>query len=296
MRFVPFFAALFALAAPVAAQQPDGPAPGEDVLVVGRAERETKREATEFVRALTSIPGSIDPVARFDWAPLCPAAVGLADAQNAAITARMRRVATAARIPLADAGCRPNALVIVAADKNGMIDALRRKFPAYFLTDDKTMMDPGKQPGPATAWHLRGRLDRSGTPVSSAPGATVSSPITPSRLSSMIRPIFLAAVVVIERDAVVGLTTTQLADYAAMRAYGGADPKRLGDTPTATILTVLDAAPSAQVPVTLTRWDIAFLRALYAVDADDFGPRQRTAMRSRMADEVARSDAGSPEE
>lgn len=262
----------------------------EDVVVIGRTGRERRREAGEFVRALSSIPGSVDPIARFDGAPLCPAAVGLSEAQNTAVTERMRRIAEAARISLADPGCRTNALLIVARDKNEMIAALRRKHPAYFLTEGKIMVDPGKQPGPATAWHLKGKVDRSGTPVSSEPGAIVSSPIPPSRISSAFRPIFLAAVVVVEREAVVGLTTTQLGDYAAMRAFSGADPAKLRKSQTPTILTVLDADPSALVPVTLTRWDLAYLRALYSGQENHYGPRQRTAMANRVASEIERDE------
>lgn len=267
-------------------------APEDDVVIVGSTERETKREVREFVRALASIPGSIDPIARFDCAPLCPAAVGLSNAQNAAVTARMRRVARSANIPLAAPGCRATALLIVAPDKRELITALRREHPAYFLTGNVMVGDPGKQPGPASAWHLRGRLDRNGNPVSSERGAIVSLPAASSRFSPAFRPIFFAAVVVVEAEAAIGLTTTQLGDYAAMRAFSAADPAKLKKSQTPTILTVLDAGPSAQVPVTLTHWDLAYLRALYSTPERLDSPRQRTTMANRMAKQLADAKDG----
>ena len=76
----------------------------------------------------------------------------------------------------------------------------------------------------------------------------------------MSRPHFIAAVVVVELDALGGLTVTQLADYAAMRAFARTDPRRLKGTGAPTILSAIEAPMNSPVPLTLTEWDLAFLQ------------------------------------
>ena len=207
-------------------------------------------------------------MARFDRTTVCPGAVGLSAARNAEIAARMRVVAKAAGIAVSDkADCKPNALVIFAADKEAMVAALEKAHPVYFRDAYGMPIRTPKQVGPATAWHLEGRLDRSGTPVAYNADTSqyeLNSPLPPSRTSSTMRPIFIAAVVVIQLDSVVGLSPTQIADYAAMRTLAQTDPEKVKGVSAPTILTILDAPDDAEVPVTLTKWDLGYLRGLYA--------------------------------
>ena len=71
----------------------------------------------------------------------------------------------------------------------------------------------------------------------------------------------MASLVVIQLDALRGLTTTQLADYAAMRVFARTQPSRLQRSTAPTILNIIDTPMNAQVPLTLTQWDLGFLRA-----------------------------------
>jgi hypothetical protein len=66
---------------------------------------------------------------------------------------------------------------------------------------------------------------------------------------------FRKSVLVIQSDALAGLTPTQLADYAAMRSLIRTDPKKLRASSPGTILNILDAPMGASVPITLTEWD-----------------------------------------
>ena len=86
----------------------------------------------------------------------------------------------------------------------------------------------------------------------------------PSRITEAVRPQFESAVVVVERKSLVGLTTTQLADYAAIRALTGADPQRLANGASATILHVLEIPMGGAAPITMTQWDLAFLKGFAA--------------------------------
>lgn len=266
--------------------QPEGSGP-DDVVVVGTADRD--KQVRDFVRALTGASSPDMPLARFDMDAVCPAAVGLGDKHDKAIAERMRKVAAAASIAVAKPGCKPNVLVLFARDKVSMIKALRREHPIYFLDANKRPATIPRQRGPATAWHLEGRVDREGNGVNRDPDSghyVVNSSVTPSRISSIMRPIFMASVVVIDLDALVGLTTTQVADYAAMRSFAQIDPSRLARSNAPTILTVLDAPMNSAVPETLTHWDLAYLKALYAAEANHRAARQKSDIRKRMAREL----------
>lgn len=278
-----------AAAGPQSAPPPQATAKDE-VVITGRTQRD--RLIRDYVRALTAVPGR-DPLARFDHATLCPGVVGLSPARNAEIAKRMRVVASAAGISLSKkADCRPNALVIVAADKDAMIAALKQTHPAYFRDLTGALIDPPRQPGSATAWHLENRVDRFGQRVGhNGDYFRVSTPL-PSRISHTMRPIFVAAVVVIELDAVVGMTTTQLADYAAMRTFARTDPEKVKGLSAPTILSVLDAADDAEVPVTLTQWDLGYLRGLYAAAPMRSAWTQRGEIKREIASDLDEAAGG----
>lgn len=265
-----------------------------EITVVGREQRE--KQVKDFVRALT-IGATGDPAARFDYSAVCPGVVGLTPAKNDEIAGRMRAVARAGGLPVSDQpDCRPNALVILTADPEVMIDALRATHPIYFTDPGGQPVEPPKQTGPAIAWHLEGRVDRSGTPVGfdrEQQRYTVSTITTPSHISNTIRPVMLAGVVVIKLDAIVGLSPVQIADYAAMRLYTRSKPQLIKDAGTPTILTILDAADDAEVPVTLTQWDLDYLKAFYR--AAPF--REAGSQRAETARAMRKSldDAATPE-
>lgn len=51
-----------------------------------------------------------------------------------------------------------------------------------------------------------------------------------------------------------------------MRTFAQIDRARLKGTIAPTILTVLEAPMDSEVPASLTEWDLAYLRGLYATD------------------------------
>lgn len=259
-----------------------------EIIVEGT--KEYDRQIDRFVEALTDAPIG-GQLSRFDWTA-CPAAVGLPDEQNQAVTDRMRQVAGAAGIKLAAARCKPNALAIVADDKQEFIEALWNKYPDYFANPQGRRVKPSRDSSPATAWHVEGIVDANGF----VPGQDLfwkyyyTNSVDTSRLQPAAHPHFVAGVVVIERKALAGLTTKQLADYAAMRIFARTDPARLHDQ-APTILSILDAPMGSAVPITLTEWDLGFLRALYASGGRQYAGRQRDEIQSRMRDELERSQA-----
>ena len=297
-------ASTLALGVASAAAAQDGAPPGatsgsgEDVVVVGKNNRADQRqEVRNFVRALDNLTGT-DPIARFDQDSSCPAVIGLNGPRNAAIVERMRRVAKAVGIPVSDSGCKPNVLVIIARNKDETIKALRQKQPIFFRDAAGRPISVPKDKGPATAWQLSGLVDRRGTPVAVDPLAhryVLDTPEGASLINSAARPVVHGSVLVMNVDALVGLTMTQIADYAAMRAFAPTQPRKLKDSGASTILTILDAPADSMVPLTLTQWDQAYLRALYATGAYHNAYSQRADMARRISNSLEHPHVGQPD-
>jgi hypothetical protein len=257
-------ATLGLLASPAAGQQQQQQQPDEsasDIVVTGARVRE--EQVREFVSILSpprgsSIPRFIDQV--------CPVTVGVAPAQKEAVNARLREVAAAIGLSVAGRDCAPNAFVIVVGDKRAFIELLARERGYSFGTMSRAEIGRlARSPGPAAAWQLSGPVDANGRPLRAVGGVYVNRTTQPpSRLRSVSPQAFDASAVVIESAALEGLTTTQVADYAAMRLFAKLDPARLPAAGPPTILTALEAPMGSEVPVTLTDWDVGLLRGLYA--------------------------------
>jgi hypothetical protein len=278
--------AALSLAAPAPAQaqeqQPAEPS-SPDVVVTGT--REGREQVRDFVGALT--PARSGSIARF-IDRVCPYVTGLQPAQNEQVAARLRLIADAAGLEIAGSDCAPNAFVIVTNDKSAFIDALRRRQPAAFATmTSRQIHRLSRTPGPAAAWQLEGPVDADGIPLAwdSLLGAYRNDTAgAASRLTSGGGRAFDAAALVVESRALEGLTWIQLADYAAMRLFAQLDPARLRGTPPPTILTALTAPMGSPVPITMTSWDLGFLRGLYGSRMD----LHPNSQRSEIVREVSR--------
>jgi hypothetical protein len=283
-RFVRLRLAAVSLAAASAASVQAAPAPESDIVVTGR---DMEQQVREFVGALTQAPPR-GQLSRFER-PACPAAFGLAPRDKQAVVSRMRRVAGAAGVAIGGAKCIPNVLVLVTEDKHAFLEALERRYPNFFgdlpRSEMRRLM---REPGPAAAWQLQGPpLDSDGVELPDEDGFRVSRGTRlPSRITAPGRPQFAAAALVVERKALAGLTIVQLADYATMRLFARTDPSRLPPSSPPTILKVLDAPSDAEVPITLTSWDLGFLRGLYSGDNTLYAGSRRSEMRRAVEKEL----------
>lgn len=277
-------AAALAAAGPVFAQSASPTEEGgKEIVVTGTRERE--QQVSDFVRALTparsgSIPRFIDAV--------CPTVTGLAPTQRDLVVTRLRKVASGAGLPVAPRDCVPNVFVIVTNDKRAFIELLAAKRPYSFgMMTARQIQRLARTPGPAAAWQLEGPVSSSGVPLQwdSALNTYVNRTTEgASRLRSTSGTGFDAAALVVEQRALDGLTATQLADYAAMRLLAKLDPAQLPAQPPATILTALTAPVGSPVALTVTKWDLGFLRGLYA-SSINVSP---TSRRSQILDQVKR--------
>ena len=268
---------------------PAPPASSEEIVVQGM--RVNKQKVREFIRAVTEAPYE-GQLGRFH-AAACPVAMGLSDIQNARVAGRMRQVAQAAGIRVAPLHCKPNIFVIVTADRRAALDELDRRFPMYFNgMNSREVAALKASTAPAVAWQVSSRLSADGQPLEKPLGVDyyrVSGTDNPSRIRSVTEPTFLVSVVAIDLKAAGGLTTTELADYATMRTFASTDPERIVRTGAPTILGVLAQPDDKPLPVTLTYWDLAFLKSLYATDNAYYARYQRSDMERVIQEELERS-------
>jgi hypothetical protein len=266
---------------PGAAQVPPEATEQAPIVVEGRRDRDV--EINELVDALPPAPAN-GHISRFEH-DACPAVLGLPPAQRSVVVSRMRAVGAAARVPIGRASCRPNVLLLVTSDKRRLMEQLERHFPDYLgeLTG-RQVRRLAEGPEPAALWHLRGSVDADGSQLTANVDGVIVQRTTRrgSRIAELAHPEYIGSVLVVETRALDGLTTTQLADYAAMRTFSGADPARLPDRNLSTILTLLDAPMGSTVPITLTAWDLAFLQSLYASNASLYAPGQRGEIEAGM--------------
>ncbi len=282
----------FTLAVPALAEPQDSSA------IVVQGSRDRDKQIGDFIKDLTPAPVR-GQLSRFETS-VCPVATGLPARQNSLVTDRMRQVAQAADIPVGKPGCRPNVILIVTNDKSALLKHMAQHRPDYFPESWSGwhIRDVARDPAPVAAWQLEGQMwvdgrsssQGSAASSSQSSGDFLSSSPKLTEMASRLRPLgrhaFFASVVVVQASALAGLTTTQLADYAAMRALVRTDPKSLRRSALDTILSVIDAPMGSAIPLTLTAWDLSFLKAFYASSKESYAEYQRAEMRRAMRREL----------
>jgi hypothetical protein len=285
LRYISRFGGVMALSlagaafpSALAAQQATPP-PSQEQEIIVTGVRNQLEAIEDYVGGLTVVTGK-DPLSRYQPDVYCPAVIGLSEARNAQIAARMRNVAAAADVKPAKEGCRPSALVIFVDDKRSFLEAFRKQHPIYFSDLRGEGWSPPDEKGPALAWHLVQHLDPQGNPVQKDPElgyAIVESSVRGSNVLSMIRPVVAMSVVLVERKALQGLTVEQIADYVLMRTLTDRKPKD-HDLRDLTILGALEAPVGSAVPASLTDFDLAYLKGRYSGDPSRYGRSQRSAI------------------
>ena len=166
-------------------------------------------------------------IARFEDA-ICPAVYGLNGQARETVGNRMRQVAASVGLRVASASCRPNLLLMVTRDKRAFLGACRPLSPIFRRGGDSARAGSIAQPGPVAAWQAAIELSADGQPLAVQGGFGVNRTTRPqSHIAASTRPVFTASAVVVESDALTGLSTIQLADYALMRGLARTDPHRL---------------------------------------------------------------------
>jgi hypothetical protein len=183
---------------------------------------------------------------------------------------------------------------MVAENKKTFIEALRDRHPQYLgdlnPSDTRRLI---RSPGPTASWQLKGILSARGVRLDDSNEGVPTNRTTElgSRMTAPTRPVFEASALVVERRSLSGLTTVQLADYAAMRLFARTDPARLAGSTAPTIMTILDAPMGSETPLTLTKWDLGLLRGLYGSANNAYAASQRSDIARQIEEERAREES-----
>ena len=276
-------ALLSALASPAVAEPP----PTADQPIVVTGQKDSAKTVQEFVRALTPVE-SHGQLSRFEH-EVCPKVFGIPEAQAHAVEDRIRLVAKTVGIVVGGEHCTPNVLLLVTSDKKAFLKELQRHASNDYGISDHQFHVLEDLPGHAAAWQVQGPMMNSDGEelTEDSEGFPVNRTIAPSsRITVPVRPQFDASVVVVERRALVGLTTTQLADYVSVRALTGADPAKIAGSSAPTILHVLDIPIGGEAPVTMTKWDFDLLSGFYDAKRDLSTAAQRSAIARGMTNDI----------
>jgi len=224
---------LFAFAAALGAQAQANSAatvPVGDQAIVVTGQKDTHTAVEEFVRSLTTTTSG-GQLSRFEH-EVCPAVFGIAKPQADAVAARIRLVAKSVGIVVGSQNCAPNVLLLVTSDKKAFLEELRRHRGDDFGITGRQFRALEDAPGPAAAWQVQGpAMTADGVDLTedTTQGVVVNRTVAPpSRITVPVHPQFDASILVVERKALVGVTTTQLADYTAIRGADGGGPRAAG--------------------------------------------------------------------
>jgi hypothetical protein len=277
-----------------------------NIVVEGMKDR--AKRLRSFVRELTPSTLTYNQLTRWE-VPVCPAAFGLTPQQRSYVVERMRTLAKAVDVPLAKPDCDPNVIVIVTSDKSALLAGLEKKHPNYFPADwsDHRIHELERDTEPVASWQFEGVVSTDGIRLSDTtasndtvdPAGLVAATIATTAPASRLRPPgrhdVLTSILVVQTSALAGITTTQFADYAAMRTFVHTEPEKLRASPSETILKVMDAPMGTAVPLSLTNWDFSFLKAYYGSGTRSYANVQRSEIAHRMKGELDREQASQPQ-
>ena len=288
-------AALAGFAGQVEAQQAAPPPPPADDAIVVTGERGKGSPEQRFVAAIAA-PSNNGQLARFTD-KVCPRSFGLGGENDEALARRIRKVAAAAHVPVADADCRPNLVVLFVQDRRQAIARWRVDRPDFFagLAPSRIAALAGGG-DPVASWQIVRVMGKDGRPIGKADSDMydymVNEQTVPSRLVSSIQIEFSASFVLIEQKTIGNASLTQIADYAAMRTLANTDAKAAAAQRLPTILSLFsnDGEP---VPLSVTQWDLAYLTALYDSPLAVRASMQKRAMGKQMTRDRDEESAGS---
>lgn len=254
------------LAFPAFAQEDRGQADG-DIVVTGEREREVApRAITRQAREISRM-GNFhnDPLARFEDRA-CPGVIGLRQDAAEMMVGMIRARAELLGIPLASENrCSPNIVVLFSADGRAELKEFQRKH--HYLSDVLSvgeLRELMEDEGPVRVWSIVETRMANGMPVARRRDL-VNLPVgrmwaAHSKLTLSSRQDIVATLVVFDRDAVVGKSLAQLADYAAMRSFARTRDME-GEAALDTILGLFSG--DGPKPPGLTPFDRAYLASLY---------------------------------
>lgn len=272
----------------------DPPAPDptttvEGVTVIGPGGPDPEQLPSIVFKFVQShgAPGRIGQLSR--WAiPVCPKTVGLPEAFNAFVSARVVAVASQVGAPGAKAAaCAPNLLIVFTTEPQKLLDNVRKDYPEllgfHYAAQTKRLATFNR---PIQAWYVTGTKAVGGLVETDAEFERPPSGSAGSRLTSRLRSQFLAALIVVDTTKVVDHEVGAIADHVAMLSLARpSSPRPCGEL--SSILDVMNPdCASDRGPDAITPYDLAYLKALYGANPEEHLSAQQGRIVSRMVREL----------
>jgi hypothetical protein len=235
------------------------PPPQPDITITARTDRPEKTARNFITQVIDTGDGQL---ARF-YDKVCLEVVGLPPALRDTFASRFDAVASTVRVPLAKGKCTPNLIVLFVADTNNFMAVMKARHASFFADLGDAQKLAALKPGSIRSWRQLEIRDDVGNRAPPDLNAEI-----PPQFETPVHTRAVNAVVVMDRQTIVGKSIWQLADYAAMRALAGARPPDKGSIQADSILSLFDPAVSPR-PAGLTDLDLTLLAGLYAMKPSD---------------------------
>ncbi|HEY1124079.1 MAG TPA: hypothetical protein VGE65_00475 [Sphingobium sp.] len=250
--------------APAQSAPPENGGAGDEEIVVTKGAPPTRKEVYDQALALSRASRKYDEnLARFQ-VPVCPGVLGFKTEAANVIIERIRANAVRVGVKQAKGKCSPNLIVAIVDDGGTLLSNLERTRPQIFsLISASERAELLTDTRPVRVWSNIVTLRDDGIPI---PRAADGKEMLPSvwgytnRWFVKFHRDILAALVVFNREDILGMTYVQLADYATMRGLTHTRDAS-GNEPMPTILGLF-ARDDRDIPE-LTSFDVGYLRSLY---------------------------------
>jgi hypothetical protein len=241
----------------------------DDVQVVADPLPEAVRAFVDEVAAPVQSRG----IARWNSIKVCVGAVNMRGEAARTLIDHISTVASDYGIETGEPGCRPNVLVIGAADGAAMADGLAAARPrAFRIGASRVDQGPSAFEHFRTSdaavrwWQISVPTDSwTGNPVVRMPGEPPPriEIFAKSQMRGRIRDDLQRVIVIVDFNKASGMTFDQLGDYIAMVAFAQIDPEA-DTTDYQTVLNLFDRPIGDRAGAGgLTDWDRAYLSTLY---------------------------------
>lgn len=280
------------------AQDPTASLP--DVVVSGV--RGTETEARRFLEEISTAPTHSLSLARWTT-PICLATDNLREDAAAALTTRIEARARAVGVEIQPPGCSPNVTILATSDGRAtatdLVDAYHDRFiasPGLAQGDESNLRRFAEAEVAVRWWTISALMDDRShkilIPIWGNPPPRFSS-VGGGFFGQDRREGMVTSLVILDLSRMDGVTDEALGDYLSMVILANIAPEtRAGSYPT-----ILNLWDGGAVSSELTRWDLAYLTALYEADVRMVGSLpirslyQRTEMARIMARELGEDEA-----
>jgi len=235
-----------------------------------------------FVRSHANPSFRTGQLSRWEQA-ICASAMGLSQDFNDFVTARVQTVAAAVyRQQPAAAPCKPNVFVIFTTVPQQLMDNVATKQPQllgfHFVSEVPKLKTVNR---PIQAWYVTASHSGADMAVDDIWGGAPIGPRLGSRLYTNVRSSIVFVLIVVDTNKVTGYPIGAVSDYIAVMAL--TKPRLLdgcGKLPS--IFDLMAPACKTEKADAITAGDVAYLRALYKITAEQTLALQQSSIADIM--------------